>query len=395
MIIFMVPWEGVVKLPGLGVGGSSSAARYLGILIAGFWVLTVVLTGKLRIPSTFQIVFSLFVLWNAATVFWSKNPSRTVNHLVTWVQLFGLVYLFWDLYRTREDILTALQVFILGEYVTVGSAVYNFIAGSAFYSNYERFSAGDTNPDGFGFTLALGIPIAWYMASTKREIKFGKLFNILNYAIIPLILVGIALSGTRTALIGSAVGVMFGLASLSRLKLWVRVAVFVVITGGSFYALTNLQADRTLERFSTTGSELASGDLNGRLQLWSQGLEAFSETPLLGIGANMYRTINREYKVAHNTFISVLVETGVVGFALFMLLLLITISRIMVQPKWDLLFWLTLLMVWTIGCSTLTWEVRKSTWLILSLIVASSYIPIHRVEAVRSRLTQVLEVRTT
>jgi O-antigen ligase len=91
----------------------------------------------------------------------------------------------------------------------------------------------------------------------------------------------------------------------------------------------------------------------------------------------MYRSINSlaktaEGKVSHNSYLSVLVELGLIGFILFSLILAIAFVQAWRQPKWQSWFWLTVLAVWSIGAFTLTWEARKSTWLFLSFIVLSA-----------------------
>jgi len=97
------------------------------------------------------------------------------------------------------------------------------------------------------------------------------------------------------------------------------------------------------------------------------------EHPIIGIGSNMYRSVNSLGKVGHNSFISVLVELGLVGFFLFGIILVIVFNQAWSHPyKWEKTFWLTVFTVWTIGSSTLTWEYRKTTWLFLSFIVASA-----------------------
>ena len=88
----------------------------------------------------------------------------------------------------------------------------------------------------------------------------------------------------------------------------------------------------------------------------------------------MYRSVNSLGKVAHNSFLSILVEVGLIGFALFSILLAIAVINAWRQPKWDSYFWLTMLLAWAIGASTLTWEHRKSTWLFLALLIASTAI---------------------
>ncbi len=377
VLIFMIPWEGVIELPGLG-----TAARLMGLAVGAFWVATVVITDRFRKPGPFHIMVCLFVLWNALSVFWSADVNRTVTQLVTWAQLLGFVFIVWDLYTTRSALLAGLQAYVLGAYVAIGSAVANFFSGNVYYTNYQRFSAGDTNPDGFGFIVVLGIPVAWYLASSESSSKMSHLLKLVNYAYIPAALMGLALSGTRTAMIASIVGMTFGLATLTRLRLVVRVAILVLLISIIFVLLPVVQPLRSFQRLSTTGAELSGGDLNQRTGLWREGLASFVEHPLLGVGSNMYRSVNSLGKVAHNSFLSVLVEVGLIGFVLFGIILMIAVVQAWRQPKWDSRFWLTVLIVWAIGASTLSWEYRKTTWLFLSLVIASAALVSHGDEPV-------------
>jgi len=374
--IFVIPWEGV-ELPALG-----AVAKLVGFVVAAFWLATIVLTGQFRKPGPFQVAVFFFVVWNAVSVFWSAQPSETIRHVITWTQLLVFVLIMWDLYTTQTAVWAGLQAYVLGAYVAVGSAVANYFSGAAYYTNYDRFSAGDTNPDGFGFILALGIPVAWHLANSKSTTKIGPLLRLINYLYIPAALLGISLSGTRTALIATIPAMAFGLASLNRLRLGLRVAIFLLLTSAILFLLPYVQTLTSFQRFSTTTSELTDGDLNNRTNIWREGLASFIEHPIIGIGTNMYRSINSLGKVAHNSFISILVEVGLIGLALFAMILAIAVALAMGQPTWDKNFWLALLAVWVIGASTLTWEHRKSTWLFLSLIAVSAAITSHRDEAV-------------
>jgi O-antigen ligase len=376
VLIFMIPWEGVVNLPGLG-----TAAKFMGLAVAAFWMPTVVFTGRFRKPGPFHIMVYLFVLWNALSVFWSADVNRTVTLLMTWAQLLILVFILWDLYTTRAALLAGLQAFILGEYVAAGSAIANFFSGKVFYTHNQRYSPGDINPDGFGFILALGIPVAWYLAGSKSSTKMSGLLKLVNYAYIPAAFLGLALSGTRTAMIASVVGMAFGLASLTRLRLAARITILLLLTSAILSLLPHVQTLRSFQRFSTTAAEITEGDLQGRTVIWREGLASFAEHPLLGVGSNVYRSVSSLGKVAHNSFLSVLVEVGLIGLALFGIIITIAVIQALSQPKWDSRFWLTVLAVWAIGASALTWEYRKTTWLFLSLVIASAALTSHRDEA--------------
>lgn len=373
VFIFLIPWEGMVRLPW------GTFARFTGLAVGGFWLLTVVFTGRIRKLGAFHIMVGLFVLWNAFSVFWSDGPNRTFSHAKTWAQMLLMIFILWDLYTSRSSLLAGLQAYILGGYVAAGSALYNFFTGNAYYTNYQRFSPGETNPDGFGFIMALGIPVAWYLAGSLNAGGLSRFWRFINYAYIPAALLGIALSGTRTALLASVVGMAFGLASLTRLRLVARIAIFVLLASAILLLLPYVESLKSFQRLGTTGTELTSGDLNNRTNNWREGLASFEQHPLLGVGGNMYRSVNsltksNEGKVSHNSYLSVLVELGLIGFIIFMMILGITFVQAWRQPKWQSWFWLTVLAVWGMGAFTLTWEARKSTWLFLSFIILSAAI---------------------
>jgi len=289
--------------------------------------------------------------------------------VLLWLQTLLFVYILWDLYRTRAALLAGLQAYVLGAYAAIFGAVLNYLGSSAFYTNQDRYSLGDTNPDGYGFIVALGVPVACYLAASG---EMPKIVRWLNYGYIPAAFLGIALSGTRTASVGAAVGLLYGLATLTRLRLFTRVAVVALLAAALFFLFPVVQPLTSFQRLGTTPTEVTEGDLNGRIAQWEQGLRAFVDHPVLGVGTDQYRTVNTLSKVAHNSYLSVLVELGLIGFVLFAAIFWIVVGRARRLPRWDRNFWLTVLLVWAIGASTLTWEHRKTTWLFLTFVVAAA-----------------------
>ncbi len=378
VLIFVIPWEGALQLP-----GQSTAAKLLGLAVVAFWIAPVVVTGGFRNPGPFLIAVGLFVVLNAVSICWSADVNRSINGVVTWIQLLVMVLILWDLYTTRAALLAGLQAYVFGAYIAVGGALANYFAGNPIYTNYQRFSSGETNPDGFGFIIVLGIPMAWYLAGSMSEDRKGRLLRLVNYAYIPVAFLGIALSGTRTAMIASIPAIAFCIASLGRLELRARIAVVVLLSSAVLILLPEVQSLRSFQRFGTTVTELTQGDLNQRIGIWREGLASFVERPLTGVGSNMYRSVNSLGKVGHNSFLSVLVELGLIGLILFGIPVTIAVIQAWGQPKWDKSFWLTILVIWVIGATSLTWEHRKTTWLFLSLIVVSAALATHYEEGKR------------
>ena len=364
VMIFTIPWEGAFHLPGFG-----TAATVMGLLVGACWLVMIAISGRTRKPVAYLLAVGLFVLWTSATTFWSADQVESLQAVLLWLQSFLFVYILWDLYRTKAALLAGLQAYVLGSYAAVGGAVFNYLHSNAFYTHMDRYSLGDTNPDGYGFIVALGIPVACYLAASPET---PRIFRFVNYGYLPVAFLGIALSGTRTASVGAAVGLLYGLATLTRLRLFTRVAVVALLAAALFVLLPIVQPLASFKRLGTTGAEVAQGDLNERTTLWADGMNAFMQAPVLGVGTDMYRSVSGLNKVAHNTYISVLVEEGLVGLVLFVAILWIVFRQARRLPNWDRNFWMTALIVLAIGASTLTWEQRKTTWLFLTFAVAAA-----------------------
>lgn len=364
VMIFTIPWEGAFHLPGFG-----TAATVSGLVVGACWLVMVVTTARMRQPVAYVFTVGAFVLWTSITTFWSANQVESLGAVLLWLQSFIFVYILWDLYRTKAALLAGLQAYVLGAYAAVGGAVLNYLHSNPFYTHMDRFSLGDTNPDGYGFIIALGIPVACYLAASAET---PRMLRLVNYGYLPVAFLGIALSGTRTASVGAAVGLLYGLATLTRLRLFPRIAVVALLAGALLVLLPIVQPLASFQRLGTTGAEVAKGDLNERTGLWADGIDAFMDAPVLGVGTDMYRSVSGLNKVAHNTYLSVLVEEGLIGLVIFVAILWIVFRETRLLPRWDRNFWMTTLIVLAIGASTLTWEQRKTTWLFLTFAVVAA-----------------------
>jgi O-antigen ligase len=154
-----------------------------------------------------------------------------------------------------------------------------------------------------------------------------------------------------------------------------RLVALAVFVGLGLLSLT-LVPGSSWERIFTIRKEVISGTLNSRTAIWAGAVKSFEVKPFAGVGAGAfadavdpllyYPEAGGKY-VAHNTFISVLTEVGVIGFLLFAGILgalMIAISDLEALPRrvWSLTF-----LIWTVGVCTLSWEQRKPTWILFAL----------------------------
>lgn len=363
LVIFFIPWEAISTVSGLG-----TFSKFVGLLLAATWLAMVIVTGRIRRLSLFHLAAFLFVIWNGLSIYWSNEIGSTIDRVMTYIQLFVLIVIFWDLFSTRENILTGLQMYILGAYVAIGNTLFNFFSGESF--SFQRFSASGTNPNDLGGVLALGIPVAWYLITLNNPNRSNKLFNLLNITFIPAALLVIILSGGRAALIATVPGIIFGIVSIKRLKLSRKIVIIIFLISVTVVIMPIIP-NYSFERFSTIESEFRRSDLGGRIDIWRDGFKSFVGHPIFGVGSNMYRSINSAGKVAHNTFMSILVELGLVGMTLFGMLLGIVIYHVLHMSKEDSGFWISEIITWVLIASSSSFEHRKVTWLFLILLVGT------------------------
>jgi O-antigen ligase len=365
ILIFIIPWEGI------RIGAIGSVARVAGFGVAAFWIITVIATGKIRQPHPFHLVVALFLLWNVSSLLWSIEEALTIRRLRTYAQLAIMMWLIWDLYTTSDRLRIGMQAYVLGAYVSVFSTINNYLVGTTTGRGDIRYAGFAFNENVVALIMTLAVPMAWYLAfSTVGNSKTERFLKVINFAYLAPAIFAILLTASRTPLFAMIPAFLFILGSFPRIKPITRVVVAVLLVG-ALYVLQPLIPQSSVERLSTAGSEVSEGTLGGRVETWNQGIDVFLENPILGIGAGAFRRSIEREKVAHSTYVSVLTETGLVGFILFAVMLIMTVRQTRMLPtEWEARVWLTIFLVWAIGVSTMTWEVRKPTWLILSLITA-------------------------
>jgi O-antigen ligase len=367
--IFILPVENAVSIPGLG-----RISKAVGLCLLGIWVLTV-LTGRFRKPFTVHAAMLLFVLWNGLTVYWSLNVDKTVESFLTYLQLLGMAFIIWDIYVTPAALKSGLQAYVLGAAVAAVSTIYNGMHGVEYYS--QRYAGAGFQVNDIALILAMGIPLSWYLTLNENNGKRRFWLNLINYVYIPLAFLAIVMTGSRAGLIATFPGFIFIFISLSRLGFFQRILLLILVIG-SLFAVKPFFPEASVGRLANTTSVITHGDLNGRLEIWREGLQLFYKHPFLGVGSGAFASSTTIGKAGHNLAVSMLAETGIIGFVLFSILMAMIIYHALRQPKWSRLLWLSVLLAWAMAAFTHNWEHRKQTWVFLSLVSASAGLYVRR-----------------
>ena len=363
ILIFIVPWEDSLSVSTLG-----SLARVMGLVVAVFWVATILLEGRFRKPHLFHVLVLLFFLWNFVSLFWSLDIESTIQRIKTYSQIFLLMLIFWEVFQKPDNLMAGLQAYIYGAYVLIASTIYNYINGNVAVAYEGRYSATGVNAVDLTMILMMGLPIAMQLFFAAGQENKGRILKLINLAYIPSSIFAIILTGSRTSLIAI---IPFGiyLFATQQIKFDRKILVFGILLI-SLLALLPFIPQTVITRLGTVGASIEAGDLGGRGDLWREGIAAFAQHPILGVGGG---AINYAIGAAvHNTFISVATETGLIGFVLFLSILGLVVYKVSRLPRRTSELWLAIFMTWAIGVLSLSWEFRKVTWIILSFAIIES-----------------------
>ncbi|MGH3136352.1 MAG: O-antigen ligase family protein [Gaiellaceae bacterium] len=380
--VFTVPWENAIKLGELG-----RISKLLGLAAAVVWGGSILLRRRLREPDAFQKVYFLLVVWSGLSFYWSIDAGATTSAFITYAQLLVMLFIIWDLCDSEGAIETALQAYVLGAYVAAFSIVLEFLSEpDAKFPEHERLRGLGTEVDGIALIVAIAVPAAWYLAAGPTRLPSGPGRRLLNFAYVPAGLFAVAITGTRGATLALVPAAIFVFWSLRRASPTLRVAA-VGTLAAAILVLVVYAPRGPLARIQTaaTATELGGEDsaLSGRWGIWVESSHAFLDRPVLGAGLDAHRaavsgglddirTFKIAEKEAHNTYISVLVETGIVGFLIFVTMIVIVVKRIRMLSGWRAWYWSAQVSVLAIGAMSLSLEESKSVWVFLSLCVATS-----------------------
>lgn len=191
--------------------------------------------------------------------------------------------------------------------------------------------------------IACTLPLAVYLVWRSRRLS-GRLLVVGAVACLMLVFVS---TGSRGGFLGLAAGSGFMVLRLRAISVWKRVAAVVVCVT----LLLTFSNDRYWEMMQTVlhpanDYNWSGNSETGRMEVWKRGLGYMAMHPVLGVGAFAFPSaegalapqaargefgIGFKWSEAHNSFIEIGAELGVMGLVLFVALLVSgvrTLSRI-------------------------------------------------------------------
>jgi O-antigen ligase len=315
LFVFTIPFEAAGTS---FASGSFSIAKAAGLLFTVTYLMYYNPFRRIRrlpsIPSEMWCFLSYLTIYLLSGAFLPKEYLFAfVARFITLLQLIGFFYiassLLQDFQTSRSTILSyTIAVSVL--------ACCTLLQLPGFYGTFAgevngRVTAMGQNPNSIGELMATGVVGLTGLVLTRSFRRSRNLFLILLTAPLLMLLVK---TGSRAAIIGLMIG--FSLYPLllvsSKRKFWtVLFSAFTIV--GVIYIVAHdpLSTKRLLDTYYDRS-------VAGRNVIFSAGIEMFQERPLLGWHPilNWYDLGSRlgEYqRDAHNLFLHLLLEVGLVG----------------------------------------------------------------------------------
>ncbi len=363
--VFTLPWDYILQF-GDPIG---SASRVAGLLAVAGCIAWVGSSWRIRRLHAFHIATAIYLAVALLSLFWTANESDSLRAVRTYAQAIAVVWMLWELGVDRRKLCHLATAYIAGAGLAALFTFASFSAATITATAREaRFGGDNWDVNDLALGLALALPLAFYLAT--QRVHWVSTWVARVYLMLGPI--AIVLTSSRAGIV--VMGIAFaGLPSFLRrqkaMTKIITVAMFALAIG---FAL-NYVPQQSWNRLGTVLTGLRTGDLNSRELIWQNGLRAFDRNYLLGVGAGAFQTGAESFFDAHNTFLAILVEQGLLGFGVFSVMLALTIYSITRLKGEERMMCTILLLCWAVGVFTLGWAMNRVTWFVLGYIVASAY----------------------
>ena len=279
------------------------------------------LSSVFRIPETRKYILFYIIMILGIPLAYHRRMAFDYIFLTYFVNI-----LFFLIFISEVDSLKKLKnVFFVISLCSFFYSVFGIMKGT-FYGGRFRIYGGMFDPNDIAYVLVSLFPLSFYFI-LHRE---GTLKRILAVIGIIASLLVILFSGSRGGLLGLLAVVLFLLVTksykikMSHKIIFVIAMILIFFTIGDkininrFLTLTNMEGDYNLSAET------------GREQIWKRAFDLTLANPVTGIGVDCFAMaignlreslgLTPVWQQEHNSYIQVAVETGLIGFIIFIAL---------------------------------------------------------------------------
>jgi O-antigen ligase len=314
-----------------------SLTKGAGAVLAGSWLAVIASQrGVRRDFSTYQpwlmAALVAFLGWSVLSVLWAESPGSALKSTERYALDVLLVpIVFWAV-RERRHVVWIVGVFVVGAVLSVlWGLTQGKVTGGAAAAQVGRLSGANVEANVLATLLVVCAVFSSALVLVLRRAPVARAL-----AVLAALGAMAAFFGTfsRGGMISLAVVILVGCVYAGR----ARPAFVALVIGAALVGAVFLHND-------TSGAvqRLTSTNTSGRSDIWKVGLRMVRANPVLGVGSGNYTVAEPHYLLsspgaiqrgdlivttplpAHNIYLHVLAEMGIIGLGLFVSILWLSI----------------------------------------------------------------------
>jgi O-antigen ligase len=283
---------------------------------------------------------TLFAAWACMSLVWAEVPEAAQSSVFRFALSFLLFPIALVALRTPRHVMWLVAVFVVGSFVAVAFGV---LTGAMEAAEEQRLKGAGLNPNQLGTYLVASMVLMGTLAANHRWSPAAR-----AAALLVAVLGGVAVFMTlsRGALVGLGAALIVAPMVIGRGRRLGALVLVIIAVVGALGWYTAIAPAHAVDRI--THPERGGG--SGREDLWRVGWRMVEDRPVQGVGAGNFPESSIHYllrpgstqrddiiiddkKVAHNIYLTVLSELGVVGLGLFLVVIAICL-RCALRAAW-------------------------------------------------------------
>lgn len=342
--VLMIPEFGVLAIAVLSPFAPTMVLAALTVYVA-FCFLLKLLCGKRSLGySLNDLMITVFAVLTLLGGFISPDPAGSIRPALIYTVFLLAYYLCANLIRTKEWLNKCLygmmaSLFVVSAY---GVIQYVFGFGASTWHDEEMFSdisgrvvSTFENPNVLAEYLIMLIPLSFALmiSSTKRDLKAASLVSLASSVLC------LVFTWSRGAWLGFIFGMLVFLLMYSKKILAAMFASLALLPFLPF-----VLPESIINRFSSIGN-IADSSTSYRVNIWSGVVKMLRDHWFTGIGTGLpaFSQVYPKYSLsgietaphAHNLFLQIVTEHGVVAFAVFIIIILLYVQSVFTFNRFE------------------------------------------------------------
>ena len=309
-------------------GAAVTFAKAVGLLLALAWF-AVITTSQgerqdfLTAHRGMSFVLLGLLAWAALSTTWAESPGEAFQSTYRFALNAMLFLIVFTAVASKRNVVLVLGAFLLGATVSALHGIFFPAAPDSIY-DVDRLAGAGVDPNELAYLMVASIAIAGAFAVWQK----APLVRIAALVVIGFCAATVFLSVSRSGLVSMGVALLAAVVVGGRWRKAALALLLVIGLSGLAY-FTMYASPEVRERIT-----MREGG-SGRTDIWAVGWRMVEDKPAAGVGAGNFNVSSIHYllepgalqrdefivdhpQVAHNVYLQLLAELGVVGLALFL-----------------------------------------------------------------------------